>query len=291
VCHGATTSNVNTGDDTIAKTSDDNGMHNQTQQHVSSEVTPDEALLLSPEQEEHILQVYQLFDTDDSGFLDESELHSAMFALGYISDYNDNISAMKDFIGLRQSDSIGNGVTKDEFRNIMRGSLLGRGAMEEIRMTFDAIVCMAPNLANNLQSSQQDRRQGRDSESTISDFQSGDQTATDGALPEVSQQDPGERFCNTSLVGSITNSNSQPPSNAVSPSNFQKHRLVRNRKVRGGCDGARITFENLRLACQRFDVKLTDEELKNIIRETDRDHSGDVDWDEYVNILKNSCWF
>ncbi len=52
-----------------------------------------------------------------------------------------------------------------------------------------------------------------------------------------------------------------------------------------------ITFEKLRRACQRFDVRLTDEELRRVIRETDRNRNGYVDKPEYINVLKNSCWF
>ena len=44
-------------------------------------------------------------------------------------------------------------------------------------------------------------------------------------------------------------------------------------------------------AAHRFDVKLTDNELQTIILDTDRDKSGDVDWDEYVCVLQHSCWF
>ena len=42
---------------------------------------------------------------------------------------------------------------------------------------------------------------------------------------------------------------------------------------------------------RRYDARLTDEELRRIIEDTDRDSSGDVDWDEYVRVLQHSCWF
>ena len=50
--------------------------------------------------------------------------------------------------------------------------------------------------------------------------------------------------------------------------------------------------ENLNcLYPRRYDARLTDEELRRIIEDTDRDSSGDVDWDEYVRVLQHSCWF
>lgn len=283
-------SNMDTGQNTDEIPLDHVGQQESVQQHGLLAATPAEDLLLSPQQEEHILQVLQLFDTDDSGILDESELHSAMFALGYLSDNRDNFSAFKDSIELRQRVGIGAGVTLDEFRNIMRGSLLGRGAMDEMRMTFEAIICVPSNVPGNQQASKIRRAQDY---VCGSGYQLGNQILMEGAVHESAlASGPDERISNPTLDHSNRLSSSVPCSNDLFPSveqKFQASRLVR--RTRGGSHGARITFDNLRLACQRFDVKLTDEELKSIISETDRDHSGDVDWDEYINILKNSCWF
>ena len=53
----------------------------------------------------------------------------------------------------------------------------------------------------------------------------------------------------------------------------------------------KIDIHNLQQACHRFDVKLSEAELKNIVHDTDRDGSEDVDWKEYEHILKYSCWY
>lgn len=286
-----TISSVITGHGDVTKSAREHEL--QEPMHALSGSSPDESVL-SPDQEEHILQLFQLFDTDDSGILDESELHSALFALGYLSHYDGNMLASKDLNHLRRIDRLGTGVTKDEFRDIMRGSLLRPGGLNEIRMTFDAIVSMTPNLGSKQQSigTRRGEMYARDSGD-----ESGNQTSMEGATDEeISLTDPDERICN--LPSDVSNMNSSccnplPPCNSVFPFQTQKSRNAsRSGSLKAGSyHGNRITFDNLRLACQRFDVKLNDEELKGMIEETDRDYSGDVDWDEYVNILKNSCWF
>jgi Ca2+-binding EF-hand superfamily protein len=282
-----------TSGNAVATNTDEYELQEPIQLHVLSGSSPDESIL-SPEQEEHILQLFQLFDTDDSGILDESELHSALFALGYLPSYHENISASTDLNSLRWMDRLGTGVTKDEFRDIMRGSLLGSGGLDEIRMTFDAIVSVQPNLGRKLQNIgiRSMRKYARDSVD-----QSGNPISMEDDVHEEDiSADPNEGMSNLPSNGPNINSsccNPLPPCNSVFPSvthKFRKRSQSGNLKARGCC-GERITFDNLRLACQRFDVKLSDEELKTMIEETDRDYSGDVDWDEYVNILKNSCWF
>jgi Ca2+-binding EF-hand superfamily protein len=238
-------------------------------QPVLLDVTADEGTLLSPEQEEQIAQVFKLFDTDDSGVLDESELHSAMFALGYLSDYHDNLSVSRDVIGLKRSDGIGSAsVTKEEFRNIMRGSLIGRGGMEEIRMTFESIVSISATFAKNGLKSSNENSMAQVPDNQQGGLESADVSVHESGLPSLQ-----------------SSSATSPP---VTPKLKKRFRVG---KAGAGVYRASITFDKLRLACQRYDVKLSDEELKGIILETDRDHSGDVDWDEYVNILKHSCWF
>ena len=45
------------------------------------------------------------------------------------------------------------------------------------------------------------------------------------------------------------------------------------------------------IVLQLYDAKLSDDELHSILLETDRNGNGEVDWEEYVHILKHSCWF
>ena len=126
---------------------------------------------------------------------------------------------------------------------------------------------------------------------------SGNQTSMEGAVLEQDiLPDPAESISNLPSDGSFINSgccNPLPPCNSVLLSVTRRlSQLSQFRNLKAGSyHGERITFDNLRLACQRFDVKLTDEELKSMFTETDGNGSEDVDWEEYVNILKNSCWF
>ena len=83
-----------------------------------------------------IKEAFTLFDTDGSGLLDESEMRTAMFALGLASDGNrrssrSGVSLNKDRRG---------GVTIAQFQEVLRGALQGHGGLGEIRMTFEAIV-------------------------------------------------------------------------------------------------------------------------------------------------------
>ena len=64
----------------------------------------------------------------------------------------------------------------------------------------------------------------------------------------------------------------------------------------GGVGGDRpgsggITVERLRRACRRYNVGLSDLEAVAMVKEADRDGSGAVSREEYVNIMKNTGWF
>jgi centrin-1 len=52
-----------------------------------------------------------------------------------------------------------------------------------------------------------------------------------------------------------------------------------------------IDLERLRAKARQMEVRLTDEEIRDMIADADRDGGGDVDEEEYVHILKDSTWF
>jgi Ca2+-binding EF-hand superfamily protein len=52
-----------------------------------------------------------------------------------------------------------------------------------------------------------------------------------------------------------------------------------------------ITLELLKRACTRYDVDMSDDEAAAMVREADRDGDGMVSREEYVAIMKNTCWF
>ena len=118
---------------------------------------------VTPPAPRQIREAFSLFDTDGSGMLDDTEMHTAMFALGLASDSarrpgrhgsllhridadagngaERNGSASLD--GRRLGGAAlqsGRGVTIVQFQELLRGLLLGRGGLGEIRMTYDAIV-------------------------------------------------------------------------------------------------------------------------------------------------------
>ena len=172
-----------------------------------------EEVQFSHEQETQIEAAFHLFDVDGSGTLEEHEMRSALFALGYLTTRNRNMSSF-DWNRRYSVDRSGS-VTLEEFKQILRGSLMKNGGLDEIKLTFCAIV--NPSWIDNEQ---------------------------------IQQWNIGEELFSGT-----------------------------------------IDLDKLRQACQRFEVKLTEIELQHIIDETDGNDSKDVDWDEFVQILKNSCWF
>jgi centrin-3 len=52
-----------------------------------------------------------------------------------------------------------------------------------------------------------------------------------------------------------------------------------------------VTLEGLRRACSKYDVKLNDAELSQMIADTDIDGDGSVDKDEFLHIMNQAPWF
>jgi Ca2+-binding EF-hand superfamily protein len=128
-------------------------------------------IALSPQQEAHIKEIFDLFDTDGGGTIDAQELNSAMFALGFRSQgpatrVAHSISSIHTEAGGHGDDDIANGssnlrrsssevagsvleaaavaggndkgISLEEFTSLMKGELTGRDPQEEIRTTFAA---------------------------------------------------------------------------------------------------------------------------------------------------------
>jgi Ca2+-binding EF-hand superfamily protein len=52
-----------------------------------------------------------------------------------------------------------------------------------------------------------------------------------------------------------------------------------------------VTLEGLQKACSKYDVKLTHDELIQMIADTDIDGSGAVDKEEFLHIMNQTPWF
>ena len=52
-----------------------------------------------------------------------------------------------------------------------------------------------------------------------------------------------------------------------------------------------VTMEGLRRACEKYDVKLNDNELSQMIADTDVDGDGSVDKEEFLHIMNQAPWF
>ena len=96
---------------------------------------PLSALDLSPEQNIMIREVFNLFDTDGEGQLDEAELASAIFTMGFSS--HNHVEMAAKFMDRMDTDG-NRRVSIDEFIQLMQGQLAGRDPEEEIRSTYAA---------------------------------------------------------------------------------------------------------------------------------------------------------
>ncbi len=52
-----------------------------------------------------------------------------------------------------------------------------------------------------------------------------------------------------------------------------------------------VTLEGLKRACSKYDVKLNDAELHQMIADTDVDGDGSVDKEEFLHIMNQAPWF
>ncbi len=53
----------------------------------------------------------------------------------------------------------------------------------------------------------------------------------------------------------------------------------------------KVTLDGLRRSCQKYDVRLTEDELQFMMSETDVDNNGMVDRSEFIRIMDRSPWF
>ena len=73
---------------------------------------------------------------------------------------------------------------------------------------------------------------------------------------------------------------------------IQLQASARRRSSLGGMDEwGSVTLDGLQLACKEFNVKMTAEELKYMIKEIDLDNSGSIDRDEFMQIMDAAPWF
>ncbi len=52
-----------------------------------------------------------------------------------------------------------------------------------------------------------------------------------------------------------------------------------------------VTLEGLQRACSKYDVWLSQDELSQMIADTDKDGNGSVDKDEFLHIMNQTPWF
>ena len=114
---------------------------------LEADKRPQHQITLSPQQEEHIRRIFELFDTDGGGTIDRKELRAAMYALGFQSAKQtkkdmqlecvqadaEQRSSMLEALGSQS-------VSLDEFTALMKGELLVVDPLEEIKVVF-AVLC------------------------------------------------------------------------------------------------------------------------------------------------------
>jgi hypothetical protein len=59
----------------------------------------------------------------------------------------------------------------------------------------------------------------------------------------------------------------------------------------GGPDPGAVTVDALRRACIKYDVKLSEDELQQLIDDLDADGDGSVDRAEFMRLMRQAPWF
>ncbi len=104
---------------------------------------------LSESQAAQIREIFDLFDTDDTGSIEPEELQFAMSALGFQTQENFRDKTHKeeqDVVDTLISDGK---VTLDEFSALMTGELGKQNPFEEARMAFTVLSRSDGNVRNN----------------------------------------------------------------------------------------------------------------------------------------------
>ena len=52
-----------------------------------------------------------------------------------------------------------------------------------------------------------------------------------------------------------------------------------------------VTLDSLRRTCSEFHIRATEEELRYVMKEVDKDADGGVNWEEFVCIVAMAPWF
>ncbi len=94
---------------------------------------------LSPAQAAQIREIFELFDTDGGGCIDQRELQFAMTALGFQTKENQRTTKHKEALEVMDT-LIGDGkVTLEEFSALMTGEISGQDPYEEARTVFTVL--------------------------------------------------------------------------------------------------------------------------------------------------------
>ncbi len=94
---------------------------------------------LSKEQADQIREIFELFDTDGGGCIDQRELQFAMTALGFQTKENQRSSKHREALEVMDT-LVGDGkVTLEEFSALMTGEIGGQDPYEEARTVFTVL--------------------------------------------------------------------------------------------------------------------------------------------------------
>ncbi len=161
------------------------------------------SLELSQQETTQIKEIFDLFDTNGGGSIDQQELDAAMFALGF----NQNCQSTDNV----KPEIPNKSVTLEDFILIMKGEKSGSCQNEDVWLSFSVLS-----------------QSGRSRDLT------------------------------------------------ASTSSEKK---------------AAIDLDTLKHACQRFEVRLKEDELEYMMNEADYDKSGSVDILKFMLIMQRTPWF
>ena len=229
------------------------------------------SISLSDQQLAQIREIFDLFDTDGGGSIDAKEMDAAMFALGFHPPERSGAARRKRKRALKQG-AAANGDLSSNSR--LGGSVNKLGSVESLGSTgsMDSLDNTTVTLGE-FTAMMKGELMGRGPLDAI--WEAFTALSHEGATLKGAPADPAHR--------SRTEIQSSMPS-AVGV-------MGKADKNNSDDDWGVVTLEGLRLACQRYDVRVSEEELRCLMDETDVDGDGSINREEFMRIMYNSPWF
>jgi Ca2+-binding EF-hand superfamily protein len=229
---------------------------------------------LSDQQLAQIREIFDLFDTDGGGSIDSSEMDAAMFALGFQPPPESSSSVRRRRKRTQKQGGAVNGQPASTARlggiSDPLGSMSSLGSVGSLDLqttvTLDEFTALMKG-----------EMMGRSPLDAIWD-----------AFTALSHEGAVAKSAPTKSAHSSQSGKTCEHTAATAPGCVKEPE-----EAKGISDDewGVVTLEGLRLACHRYDVRVSEEELQCLMEETDIDGSGSIDREEFMLIMYHAPWF